>query len=104
MITMLKCKCICGVMWTRAIAAGIMTFITFTLLDPGEVVDALALAIDPVMFRIKAYAGGFFFFWFTFNTATYLSYYFAELQAQEKRELEKLEKEKAAQTTDSTQQ
>lgn len=86
MISMLKCKCIFGFLWTSAIAAGIMTFVTFTLLDPGEVVDALALAIDPVMFRIKAYAGGFFFFWFTFNTATYLSCYFAKLQAQERKE------------------
>ena len=86
MLTKLKCKCIFGFLWTSAIAAGIMTFVTFTLLDPGDVVEALALAIDPVSFRIKAYAGGFFFFWFTFNTSTYLSCYFGKLQDQEKKE------------------
>ena len=57
---------------------------------------AYCLAVDPVSFRIKAYAGGFFFFWFTFNTATYLSCYFAKLQAQADKEQAEKDAEDAA--------
>ena len=58
----------------------------FTFIDPGDLVELLNLPTDPMVFRIKAYAGGFFFFWLLFITSTYLNCYFGQLQNKEREE------------------
>jgi hypothetical protein len=69
-------------LWSSAISSGIMTFILFTFLDPLDLVETFHLDVDPLIFRLKAYAGAFAFFWLTFITSTYLCLFYNQLAQQ----------------------
>ncbi|MCG7900606.1 MAG: hypothetical protein JAY99_18905 [Candidatus Thiodiazotropha lotti] len=88
MLNLLKCKCLFGFLWTSAIAAGLLTFIFFSFIDPAAIAAVMNLAGEVQTSNIKIYLGVFVFFWFTLNTSTYLAFYFGQL-------LRKMEKEAA---------
>ncbi|MCU7934796.1 MAG: hypothetical protein KZQ99_07950 [Candidatus Thiodiazotropha sp. (ex Dulcina madagascariensis)] len=73
MLSILKCKCLFEFLWTSMIAAGLLTLIFFSFVDPFAIAALLNIEVDTVPFSIKIYTGIFFFFWFTLNTATYLA-------------------------------
>ncbi|MCU7802812.1 MAG: hypothetical protein KZQ82_16530 [Candidatus Thiodiazotropha sp. (ex Lucinoma annulata)] len=79
MLSLLKYKCLFGFLWTSAIAAGLLTIIFFSFVDPFAIATLLDLGIDTTLFSIKVYTSIFIFFWFTLNTSTYLAYYFGQL-------------------------
>jgi len=97
-MTKIGMKCILGFIWTSALAAGVLTMIVFAFIDPIQVADLLSYTVDHNSFRIKAYAGVFTFFWFVFNTSTYLMCYFnrlkQNLEDQERRHKEISEQQK----------
>ena len=80
MISLIRCKCLAGFLWTSAIASGIVTFALFTLFDPVDLMPLLDPVADPTWFRLKAFGFGFLFFWVTFMTSTYLSCYYNQLE------------------------
>ncbi len=79
MLSLLKCKCLFGYLWTSAIAAGLLTIIFFTFIDAISVSKLLLLTQDGTLFEVKVYASVFLFLWFTLNTSTYLAHYFSQL-------------------------
>jgi len=86
MISLIRCKCLAGFLWTSAIAAGIVTFAMFTLFDPVDLMPVIQPEADPLYFRLKAYGFGFLFFWVTFLTSTYLSCYYNQLDSQARKD------------------
>ncbi|MBT3091433.1 MAG: hypothetical protein AB2672_00195 [Candidatus Thiodiazotropha endolucinida] len=94
MLSLLKCKCLIGYLWTSAIIAGLLTIIFFTFIDPINVAKLLELDRDGAMFEVKVYASIFTFIWFTLNASTYLSHYFGQLlRLLEQEEQQKIERE-----------
>ncbi|MEW8017767.1 MAG: hypothetical protein AB2540_00695 [Candidatus Thiodiazotropha endolucinida] len=94
MLSLLKCKCLIGYLWTSAIIAALLTIIFFTFIDPINVAKLLELDRDGVMFDVKVYASIFTFIWFTLNASTYLSHYFGQLlRLLEQEEQQKIERE-----------
>ncbi|MES9943163.1 MAG: hypothetical protein ABW104_18725 [Candidatus Thiodiazotropha sp. 6PLUC2] len=89
MLNLLKCKCLLGFLWTSAIAAGLLTFIFFSFIDPSAISAVMNLTSDGQTSSLKIYLGVFVFFWFTLNTSTYLAFYFGQLL--KKMELEEKE-------------
>ena len=79
MLSLLKCKCLLGYLWTSGIAAGLLTIIFFSFIDAVSVSKLLLLTQDGTLFEVKVYASVFLFLWFTLNTSTYLAYYFSQL-------------------------
>lgn len=98
MLSLLKCKCLLGYLWTSAIAAGLLTIIFFTFIDPMNVSRLLLLDQEGALFEVKVYASVFAFLWFTLNTSTYLAHYFSQLlKSMEKEEQQQSEREKVHQ-------
>ncbi|MES9970599.1 MAG: hypothetical protein ABW092_11245 [Candidatus Thiodiazotropha sp.] len=93
MLSLLKCKCLLGYLWTSAITAGLLTIIFFTFIDPLIVGKLLELDNEVALFEVKVYGAIFVFIWFTLNTSTYLSHYFRQLlktlEQEEKQQLER---------------
>ena len=79
MLSLLKCKCLFGFLWTSAIAAGLLSIIFFSFIDPFAIAALMNIDVDSVAFSFKVYAAVFIFFWFTLNTSTYLAFYFGQL-------------------------
>ncbi|MES9993333.1 MAG: hypothetical protein ABW098_15390 [Candidatus Thiodiazotropha sp.] len=82
MFNLLKYKCLFGFLWTSAIAAGLLTVIFFTFIDPIHVATLLALQTGSALYEVKIYASIFCAIWFTLNASTYLAYYFGQLVKQ----------------------
>ncbi|MES9830650.1 MAG: hypothetical protein ABW139_00255 [Candidatus Thiodiazotropha sp. DIVDIV] len=91
MLNLLKCKCLIGFLWTSAIAAGLLSFIFFSFIDPSAIAAVMNLSSEVQTSSFKIYLGVFIFFWFTLNTSTYLAFYFGQLL--KKMELEEKESE-----------
>lgn len=79
MISLLKCKCLLGYLWTSAITAGLLTFVFFTFINPVNVARLMDLEQGSTLFEVKIYASIFAFIWFILNTSTYLGHYFNQL-------------------------
>ncbi|MEW8501666.1 MAG: hypothetical protein AB2597_03030 [Candidatus Thiodiazotropha sp.] len=91
MFNLLKYKCLLGYLWTSAIAAGVLSIIFFTFIDPVHVANMLELQSDTALYEVKIYAWVFCAIWFSMNTSTYLAYYFGQL-------VKKMEREEQQQT------
>jgi hypothetical protein len=76
---LLKFKCLLGFLWTSAIAAGLLSFIFFSFIDPTAIAAVMNLAREAQTSSFGIYLGVFIFFWFTLNTSTYLAFYFGQL-------------------------
>jgi hypothetical protein len=79
MLSLLKCKCLLGYLWTSAITAGLLTIVFFTFIDPMNVARLMELEQGTSLFEVKIYASIFTFIWFILNTSTYLGHYFNQL-------------------------
>ncbi|MCG8485880.1 MAG: hypothetical protein MI756_00255 [Chromatiales bacterium] len=93
MLNLLKCKCLFGFLWTSAIAAGLLTFIFFSFIDPAAIAAVMNLAGETQTSSFKIYLGVFVFFWFTLNTSTYLAFYFGQLLKKMEKEAEEVEQQ-----------
>ncbi|MCG7871706.1 MAG: hypothetical protein N0C81_04710 [Candidatus Thiodiazotropha lotti] len=91
MLNLLKCKCLFGFLWTSAIAAGLLTFIFFSFIDPAAIAAVMNLAEKTQTSNFNIYLGVFVFFWFTLNTSTYLAFYFGQLLRKMEKEAEEME-------------
>ncbi|PVV10028.1 MAG: hypothetical protein B6D77_08945 [gamma proteobacterium symbiont of Ctena orbiculata] len=101
MLSLLKCKCLLGYLWTSAITAGLLSIIFFTFVDPMSVATLLRLESDSALFEVQVYASVFVFIWFTLNASTYLSHYFGQLLKTLEQE-EKQQQERESKAVSST--
>jgi hypothetical protein len=79
MLNLLKYKCLAGFLWTSAIAAGLLSFVFFSFIDPSAIAGLMNLSTETSAITVKVYFAVFIFFWLTMNTSTYLAFYFGQL-------------------------
>lgn len=73
-------KCAMGVVWTSGLTALGITFLLFTLFDPGDAATVLKLPMDPGEFRIQAYLFMGAFVWMVLISSVAMNCFYRTLR------------------------